>query len=360
MQLRALQLGALSILLASLAFGQQPDRVTEAINTSQKVLLPGNMHGLARPQFDVGRVDGHQLLPGVTLAFQLTPAAQNELDLLLTQLQDRNAPNYHKFLTVAQYADRFGMSQSDINRITRWLLSEGFTNITVANDRLEVSFDGTVAQVEQVFATEIHSYMVHGELHFANSTNPSVPAALAGAALAMRHLHNFRPKPRVKVQPHLTSYVTGNHYLTPADFATIYDINRLYSAGFTGSGQTIAVVGQSTVSTTDLNNFRTAALLPASTVNMVLVGGVGMRCPGDETESDLDLEWSGGVAKDASITFLYAGVDSTYACDTSPNDVWNALYYAITHGTYGVAPFISTSYGYCEQGNPETCVMDGK
>jgi hypothetical protein len=353
MQLRALQLGALSILLASLAFGQQPDRVTEAISTRQMVQLPGNVHALARPQFDVGRADGRQPMPGVALAFQLSPAAQRELDVLVTELQVRNSPNYHKFLTPAQYASRFGLSQNDINKIAAWLRSEGFTNLSVANNRLEVSFDGTVAQIERVFETQIHTYLVNGVLHFANSTDPSVPAALAGTALAMRHLHNFSPKPRVKVQPHLTSYVTGNHYLTPDDFATIYDINPLYNllpTPITGSGQQIAIVGQSTVSTTDLNNFRSAAGLPASTVDMILVGGNPTRCSGDETESDLDLEWSGGVAKDASIIFVYAGVDSGLTCTTRVNNVFDALQYAIEND---VAPFISTSYGACEAANGE-------
>ena len=72
------------------------------------------------------------------------------------------------------------------------------------------------------------------------------------------------------MQPHLTSYVTGNHFLTPDDFATIYDLQPLYTANaYDGTNQKIAVVGQSTVSTTDLNNFRAAAGLSASTVTMI-------------------------------------------------------------------------------------------
>ncbi len=351
MQLWASRLGVVSVLLAGLAFGQQPDRITEAISTGQMVPLAGNTHALARPQFDQGRVDGRQQMYGVTLAFKLSSAAQQDLDVLLTQLQDRKSANYHKFLTVAEYADRFGMSQRDINKIVAWLLSEGFTNVSVANNRMEVSFDGTVAQVERVFATEIHTYLVNGEVHFANSTDPSVPAALAGTALAMRHLNNFAPKPRVKVQPHLTSYVSGNHYLAPGDFATIYDINPLYSAGSTGSNQSIAIVGQSTINTNDLNNFRSAAGLPASTVKQILIEGTGTRCSGDELESDLDLEWSGGVAKAAQIYFVYAGLGAGDTCQSRFDNVWDAIEYALTTPPNGVAPFVSTSYGACESAN---------
>ena len=150
--------------------------------------------------------------------------------------------------------------------------------------------------------------------------------------LNVGHLHNFAPKPRAKVQPHLTSFVSGNHFLSPADFATIYDLDLLYSAGSDGSGQKIAVVGQSTVSTTDLNNFRAAAGLPASTVTMTLQGGTGTKCVGDEGESDLDIEWAGGVAKKATIIFVYAGLNSGDACGSArANSVWDALDYAVQH-----------------------------
>jgi subtilase family serine protease len=139
--------------------------------------------------------------------------------------------------------------------------------------------------------------------------------------------------------------VSGNHFLTPADFATIYDINALYSAGADGTGQKIAVVGQSTVSTTDLHNFRSAAGLSASTVTMTLAGGTATKCSGDEGESDLDIEWSGGVAKKAQIIFVFAGLKSGDTCSNRVNSVWDALHYAVTNN---VAPFISTSYGFCE------------
>ena len=140
-----------------------------------------------------------------------------------------------------------------------------------------------------------------------------------------------------------------NHLLTPADFATIYNIDPLYAANVDGTGQKIAIVGQSAVKPADLNHFRTAAGLPASTVTMTLAGGTSSICSGgDEGESDLDIEWSGGVAKGASIIFVYAGLAGNDSCGgTRTNSVWDALHYAIQHNT---APFVSSSYGYCESG----------
>jgi len=351
----------LPLLASTLCFGAQADRITGAIDSSQMVALTGNIHGFAQPRFDLGRTDGGKLLYGVTLAFRPSAAQQTDLNNLLAQQQDRSSPNYHKWLTPAQFADRFGMTQDDINRVQAWLESQGFTVTSVANSRNQISFDGTVAQVETAFRTEIHNYLVDGEIHFANSTNPSVPAALAGVVLAMGHLHSFSPKPRAKflrmssggADPHFTSYVSGNHFLSPGDFATIYDVQGLYSAGIDGTGQTIAIVGQSTVSATDLSNFRSAAGLPAKAPQYVLSPStsIATRCAGDESESDLDLEWSGGVAKNANIIFVYAGLVGSDTCGGNrQNSVWDALFQAVNTN---VAPVISTSYGACEAENGE-------
>lgn len=325
-----------------------PDRIRGEINAGRLVAVKGNVHGLAQPRSDLGRADSSKLLYGVTLVFRPSAAQQQDLDNLLTQQQDRSSPNYHKWLTPAQFADRFGMSRSDIQRVSAWLQSQGFEVTSVANSRNRVSFDGTVSQIETTFQTEMHDYLVDGVVHFANASDPSVPAALAESVLAIGHLHDFVPKPRVKVRPHLTSYISGNHFVSPADFATIYDLAPLYAAGSDGTGQKIAIIGQSSVSATDLSNFRSAAGLSANAAQMVLLPSTtSTRCAGDEGESDLDLEWSGGVAKNATILFVYAGLGTGDACTNRSTDVWNALDYAVQNK---VAPFISTSYGFCEGG----------
>lgn len=345
--------GLISVLCALLVSGTcwavTPDRIPADL-TGPKVPLKGNVHGLARAESDLGRADSNRPVQGISLAFRPSPAQQNDLDTFISQLADPKSPNYHKYLTPAQFGERFGLSLNDIAKVSSWLQAQGFTNVRVSNSRNEISFDGTIEQVESAFAVEMHQYAVDGVVHLANAGEPSIPAVLGGMVIGLGHLNDFAPKPRAKIQSHLTSYVSGNHFLTPADFATIYDLGPLYSAGIDGTGQTIAVVGQTTVSTTDLNNFRTASGLPASTVTMTLIGGTATKCSGDEGESDLDIEWSGGVAKGAKIVFVYAGVGpgSGETCSGSRTyNVWDALNYAVQHKT---APFISTSYGFCESG----------
>ena len=335
-----------AVLSSGIISAVTPDRIPGQVN-GPKVSLRGNIHGMARPEFDLGRSDGSRLIQGISLTFRPSATQQKDLDHFLAQLGDPKSPNYHKYLTPAQFGERFGMSLNDIAKVTAWLQAQGFTHISVANGRNQISFDGTVAQIESTFSLEMHNYAVNGVVHLANALEPSIPAVLSGTVLGLGSLNDFAPKPRAKIQSHLTSYVSGNHFLTPADFATIYNLNPLYAAGIDGTGQKIAIVGQSTVSVTDLNNFRTAAGLPASTVTMTLQSGTATKCSGDEGESDLDIEWAGGVAKGAKIIFVYAGLGTGDTCKARNKSVWDALFYAVDKN---VAPFISTSYGFCESG----------
>jgi subtilase family serine protease len=344
-----------SALLTAVCFAEAPDRIAATIDSSRMVALKGQVHGLARSAFDQGRADAGKLMSGVSLSFRPSPAQQSALDELLAEQQDHSSPNYHRWLTPAQFADRFGLSHNDVAKVVAWLESQGFQVTRVANSRNQIFFQGTVAQIEAAFHTEIHNYLVNEEMHWGNATEPSVPAALSGMAIGLTNLHSFQPRPRMRrrtgsqgvARPDFTSFVSGNHYLTPGDFATIYAVKALYAAGITGTGQAVAIVGQSTVNSTDLSNFRTAAGLSANAPTMVLVPstGVGTRCSGDEGESDLDLEWSGGVAQDATIVFVFVGLVSGDTCTNRSFSAFDSIGYAVDQN---LAPVISSSYGNCE------------
>ena len=345
----------ISAFFSTLSFAVQPDRINGPLSNGQMVSLKGNVHGLARPEFDLGRADGSKVIHGLSLSFKPSPAQQASLDKLLAQQQDRSSPNYHRWLTPAQFADRFGMNQNDISKVVSWLQSQGFTVTRIANSRNQVFFEGTVAQVEIAFHTQIHNYVVDGVMHYANASEPSVPAALEGTALAIQHLNSFSPKPRARVRsvpaeeasPHFTSHISGSHFLSPGDFATIYDVQDLYTAHIDGAGQKIAVVGQSAINLNDVAHFRSAAGLSATAPTIQLEPGTGTStiCSGDEGESDLDVEWSGGVAQNATIIFEYTGLVPGDTCANRSFNVFDALQYVIDNNT---APVISISYGNCE------------
>lgn len=323
------------------------DRILDAVDSSRTAPVKGTAHPLARPQFDQGRVSPERQLTGIALTFRLSAAQQSDLQELLREQQDRSSPNYHKWLTPEQYAARFGMTANDLGKVSSWLKSEGLTVEGVARNRNEISFSGSVGQVEYALKTEIHNYSINGEQHIANPTDVALPGAFAGEVLGVRGLNDFHPKPRLRpASAKFTSNLSGNHFVIPGDFATIYDL----PSSFDGTGQTIAVIGQTLISTTDIDAFRSAAGLPARTSSnfiQTLVPGTGTAtsCTGDLTEADLDLEWSEGVAKNATIKFVYAGNGSGTNCNNRTSNVFDALQFSITNN---VAPIISISYGNCE------------
>jgi len=325
-------------------------RIVQQIVAGKVTPLQGTVHPLAQAEYDQGPVASSMRLQGMTLNFNRSAAQEASLAALLTAQQNPSSSSYHQWLTAAQFGEQFGMSQQDLDQVSAWLQSQGFTVDKVAESRTSIRFSGSVGQAEQAFQTQIHKYIVNGETHFANATQISLPSAIASAVSRVGGLHDFKPKPQLvrpagtktdSAQPHFTSGISGDHFFAPGDFAVIYDVNPLYSAGYTGSGQTIGIMGQTDIVMADITDFRTAAGLPANNPTVFLIPGsadpgIG-DASGDINEADLDLEWSGGVAKNASIVF----VNST--------NVMDSMQYAIENKINGLQiPILSISYGGCE------------
>ncbi len=326
-------LAALVCSLAGFANAQQ-NRISRLVNVQDRVALTGHLHPQANAANDRGRVAASLQLSYVTLTFTRSPSQEADLQKLLADQQNPQSASYHRWLSPEEYADRFGVSPADLDKITSWLRGEGLTIANVARGRNWVAVNGSAAQVEAAFQTELHQYLVNGQTHFANATEPSVPAAIGPMVVGIRGLHNFRMHP-LKVKAHYDSAACGGNCLAPADFATIYNINPLYAKGIDGTGQKIAVVGQTGIDPSDITTFRSNFGLPANPPQITLIPG--SIDPGvsqdDLPEADLDIEWSGAVAKNATILYIYA------------NDVMDAINYAIDQD---LAPVVSSSYGLCE------------
>ena len=330
-----------AILITAAAFGQT-NRVTERITTSQRFRLTGNVHPKALPEYDQGPVDPNLQLPRVTIVLQPTAAQQAALDQLLRDQQDPASPNYHRWLAPEEYADRFGVSQSDVNQIVAWLKSQNLTVLGIARGRDWIAVNGSAAAVEQAFDVPIHHYLVNGRTHFANASEPSVPAALRGMVAAIHGLNDFRLKPASRPRsvpggstPQYNASLCGGHCLGPNDIATIYNLSALQNAGTTGAGQKIAVAGQTQIRLADIEQFRSFFNLPANDPQVVLVPGAtdpGV-VSGDLSEADLDVEMAGAVAQNATVIYVYS------------SDVMASAQYAIDQN---LAPVLSISYGDCE------------
>jgi subtilase family serine protease len=328
------------------------DRITQSIESSHMTALTGSEHPLAKPEFDTGLADNAKVLEGITINFQRSEAQEASLKALLQAQQDTGSASYHKWLTPAQFGALFGMSSGDIARVKAWLHREGFTITSVAQSNNAIGFSGSVASVERAFQTQIHTYSVNGETHFANATQVSIPGTLAGVVSSVRGLNDFRVQPRIAkqlksaasgLQADFTSGISGTHLVAPGDFATIYDVSPLYSAGFTGKGVSLAVVGRTDIVPADITDFRAAGGLSANNPTVVTVPGTTPEsvtagaASGDLAETDLDLEWSGGVATGATVYLV------------NSNDVSVSLQYVVQNPINGITiPIISQSYGLCE------------
>src|SRR5215475_5269354 len=98
--------------LTSFSFAIVPDRIQGDLVAGPKVPIRGNVHSLAKPENDLGRADSNRIIERISLNFRPSAAQQADLDQFLAELADRTSPNYHKYLTTTQFANRFGMSSN--------------------------------------------------------------------------------------------------------------------------------------------------------------------------------------------------------------------------------------------------------
>jgi subtilase family serine protease len=325
-----------------------PARITQAIDETQLVRLKGNVHPLARAEFDQGVVSDASPMKRMMLVLQRSPEQQAALQQFMDEQLSKDSPNYHKWLTPYQFGKQFGPVDADIQAVTAWLSRQGFQEIKVGTGRTAIEFSGNVGQVRTAFHSEIHQFNISGEYHQANLSDPQIPEALAPVVAGVLTLHNF-PRKSLRhhagiftrtadgrVLPQFTGSGSGGNFFTvgPADFATIYNI----PAALDGTGQHIAIVGDSNINPQDVTDFRTLFSLPTNAPNIILNGpdpGIGAS----EGEADLDVQVSGMVAPKATIDFVVS--ESTLTAQGT--DL--SSFYIIDNN---IAPVMSLSFGVCE------------
>jgi subtilase family serine protease len=339
---------ALAAIVGGPAFAQSVRLIVDPIDENLRVVLAGNTRGEAsRPEFDRGPVDDAFPMNRMQLLLRRSPEREQAAEALADDLNRAGSPHFHQWLTAAQYAEQFGAAQEDIARIGDWLRGHGFTVHAPSPSRMTIDFSGTAGQVREAFGTAIHALDVKGERHIANMRDPSIPVALAPTIEGVVSLNDFRPRPVIIPKPQYTFTSGGYEYFTvvPADLATIYNFNPLFSAGITGRGQTIALVGDSDLyDPSEWTTFRETFGLDAYTGgSLVTLHPGGCSDPGvngDDLESAVDVEWASAAAPSAAIQLATCA-------DTTTNfggliAVQNLL------NQREVPPIVSMSYGECE------------
>jgi len=320
-----------AIVSISIASAAQ-DRIVAQVDPARTVALVRHVHPALQSAVDNGPVDDS--LPITYATLFLKPA--DGLEAFLAEQQNPASPNYHKWLTPEQFGERFGASDADIAKVRAWLEGQGLRIHDVARGRHWITFSGTAGTVGRAFQTQIHRYTVNGQPHFANAAAPRVPAAFEPVIAGVDGLTDFVPQPlhvKASADPDPLNNSGSSHFLSPDDMAVIFNINPLYKGGIDGSGQKIAVIGRTDISLNDIRLFRTKYGLPTNDPKIVLVGPDPGTSSGDLTEADIDLEWSGAIARNAQIIYVNS---------TSVN---TSAQYAVDQN---LAPVMTYSYGSCE------------
>jgi hypothetical protein len=332
-------------------------RISAPIDDSSLITLPGNVHPLATATNDQGAASGSLELGRIMLVLKGSTAQQAALKQLTDDQQNSKSPNYHVWLTPSEYGAQFGVAPQDLQKINTWLESYGFKLEPQMAGNNVIIFSGTNAQLSAAFHTELHTYKVNGQNYTASATNPKIPAAFRDVIGSFSpnnfpvHAEHTTPKvirhtdagwkadASLQAQLNINLYGEALNAISPYDLATIYNFLPLWNAGIDGTGETIAIVSDSNIDPADVDAWRSLFDLPAKKLNIINYGpDPGLN--GDEAEADLDVEWAGSVAKNATIDLVVANNSAASA------GVIGAAAYVINNN---LAPLLNVSYGSCEQ-----------
>lgn len=332
--------------------------IREAVDETRLTTLKGNTHPLARPQFDLGTAPATLSMDRMLLVLKRSSEQETTLRKLLDDQQDKHSPNYHQWLTPEQFGKQFGPTDADIQTVTTWLQSHGFT-VGSTKGRTVLEFSGSASQVNEAFHTTIHKYAVNGEQHWANASDPMIPTALSPAVAGVLTLHNFLKKPAshfsgqavpAKVVPGKKPQVTfpaqsGQpviNALAPQDYAVIYNITPLNAVVLGGAGTSIGVVGRSNLYNggTDVSDFRDNIGGCCGPINIVVDGpDPGDLGGGEEAEATLDSTWSAAIAP-------YANVELVVSASTNTTDGIDLSETYIVENNF--ADIMTESFSACE------------
>src|SRR6202049_3996878 len=163
------------------ANAQTPERASRIgpIDESSLIVLKGNRHPLATLINDRGEVPPDLPMERMLLVLKRESAAESALRELIASQQDKSSSAFHAWLSPEQFADRFGPAKSDLQTLAAWLQSHGFRVSRIARGGMTIEFSGTAGQVKEAFHTSIYSFVGGAENHYANASDPQIPAAFA-------------------------------------------------------------------------------------------------------------------------------------------------------------------------------------
>jgi subtilase family serine protease len=344
------------------------------IRVQTSAALPGGAHALGAMRMSAA----------LKLTVALRPQSASALQSFATAVSTPGSPLYRHFLTVDQFARRFGATPAQISAVQSELRSQGLTVGEPSANHLTLPVSGSVGQVQSAFSTRLSKVRLKsGQTTYFNSAAVALPASVAadvqgvigldGAAIP-RPQYVRQPLARSTSAPRLkfkTQEVTGGpqpcqaalneetqaHQQQTPDFpltadqlATAYNFSPFYLAGDQGAGQTVALYEEGApYPQSDVGGFQGCYGTTSGAVTLVPVdGGPGAFNPNDpnnvsgDGEVTLDIDIVNELAPKANILVYSAPGTASAGIDTLTAIV-----------SQNQAKVVSISYGACEKNTPQ-------
>jgi kumamolisin len=280
------------------------------------------------------------------------------LENFVAQTTTPGSPQFHRFLNVNQFVQRFAPSNWQIQQFVQYLESFGITVDKIYADNLDITVTGTAAQLNAAFATQLRDYTRNGQTFHRPAWKFVLPGQFASLVLSVPGLSNevgdFHPKNdrlgqganAASTPAAVTWPVNGTASGIPQDYtvgdvANFYDFNPLYRAGILGRGQTIGIMTLANFNQADVYAYWQDIGLQVKPNRITVVpvdGGTPVAAGVGDNETSLDVEQSGGLAPQASIRVYIA-----------PNTLGGFLDVFYTAASENVADTVSVSWGQAEE-----------
>ena len=333
--------------------------------TASAAVAPASVTVGAVPSLSAGATSLGTLAATTPLAMTvvLAPRDPAGLEALATAVSTPGSPQYHDYLSVTEFASRFGAADAQIAAVRAALRSDGLTPGTVAPDGLSIAVSGSAARASRAFDVSLRRYRAGGGRQvYANTAAPRVPAALGGVVQSVLGLDNLPAaapadlrRGTAKITAHAASApLFGSGGVTPCANATsgttpsgpytinqvagAYGMDGLYANGDFGAGVRVALYELEPYTTNDVAQFQSCFGTSATVTAVPVDGGPGSpsgSTPGLETVLDIDNVI--GTAPSSTVD-VYQGPNSSMGVYDTFRNIVNA----------NTAKVVSDSWGLCE------------
>jgi len=254
----------------------------------------------------IGNLPGSQRL-NLAIGLPLRNAA--ELDVLLQQLYDPASRNYHRYLMMEEFTERFGPTEADYQALIDFVQTNGLAVTRTYPNRLILSVAGAVADIQRTFNVTLRVYPHPTEARnfYAPDVRPTVATTIP--ILDVSGLDDyFLPRPNSVRRPAgVPGSATPKVGSGPSGSYRGYDFRTAYVPGtsLTGTGQNIGLLQFDGFYSNDIATYVSQAGLPTVPITVVPVDG-GVSNPGSgSSEVSLDIEMVISMAPGISRVYVF-------------------------------------------------------